>query len=164
MRPGISQVLILAALSALGFLPCRAAPLTVAQALAYIRISDLHFSPDGSHLAYVVSSYQWDALPRVRLLDVATGAMREVTAAQKSESAPQWAPDGKTLAFLSNRTGKTQVYTMPSAGGEAVALTAQKFGVERYHWSPDGRYIAYIAKDDAAADEKSGPQVADLEG
>src|SRR5262252_891029 len=102
MRPRISLVLTFAALSTLGVSPCRATPpLTPAQALAFIRISDLHFSPDGSHLAYVVSSYQWDALPRVRLLDVATGAMREVTAAQKSERAPQWAPDGQTLAFLS---------------------------------------------------------------
>ena len=164
MRARISPVLIFAALFAPGFSLCRVAPLTPAQALAFIRISDLHFSPDGSQLAYVVTSYQWDALPRVRLLDVATGTMREVTAAQKSERSPQWAPDGKTLAFLSNRTGRTQVYTMPAAGGEAVALTAQKFGVDRYHWSPDGRYIAYIAKDDAAADEKVGPQVADLEG
>src|ERR1700683_1416350 len=78
-------------------------PLTPTQALAYVRIGDLHFSPDGAKLAYVVTSYQWDALPRVRIVEVATGIEREITPVGKSERMPQWAPDGKTLAFLSNR-------------------------------------------------------------
>jgi hypothetical protein len=64
-------------------------PLTPTQALAYVRIGDLHFSPDGATLAYVVASYQWDALPRVRILDVATGVEREITPAGKSERTPQ---------------------------------------------------------------------------
>ena len=138
-------------------------PLAPTQALAYVRIGDLHFSPDGANLAYVVASYQWDALPRVRIVNVATGVEREITPAGKSERAPQWAPDGRTLAFLSNRGGRTQVYTLPVAAGEARGLTAQKFGVDAFHWSPDGGSIAYRAKDDGAPDSGHGPQVADLE-
>lgn len=139
-------------------------PLSARQALSYIRISDLHFSPDGKQLAFVVSSYQWDALPRVRIVDPANGSARELTPAGKSERSPQWSPDGSTLAFLSNRGGKTQVYVMPAAGGEASALTAQRFGVESFHWSPDGRSVAYLAKEDSATDEGSEPRVADQEG
>jgi dipeptidyl aminopeptidase/acylaminoacyl peptidase len=138
-------------------------PLTPTQALTYVRIGDLHFSPDGATLTYVVASYQWDALPRVRIVEVATGVEHEITPAGKSERTPQWAPDGKMLAFLSNRGGRTQVYARPSAGGEARALTAQKFGVDAFHWSPDGRSIAYLAKDDGAPDSGHGPQIADLE-
>jgi dipeptidyl aminopeptidase/acylaminoacyl peptidase len=164
MKPIGRSILMLAAAAALLPLPNRAAELlTPSQALAYIRIGDLQFSPDGTKLAFVVTSYQWDALPRLRLMDIATGSTREVTPAGKSERSPQWSPDGERLAFLSNRGGKTQVYTLPAAGGEPTALTAQKFGVEVFHWSPDGTSVAYLAKDDGAPDEESGPQLADDE-
>jgi dipeptidyl aminopeptidase/acylaminoacyl peptidase len=164
MRATLHRIALFVALSACSWpVLCGAQPLSAAQALGFIRIADLHFSPDGTRLAYLVSSYRWDALPRVRVVDVATGSTREITPAEKSERSPQWSPDGSTLAFLSNRGGKTQVYVVPAAGGEATALTAQRFGVERFHWSPDGHSIAFLAKDDSALNEGSGPQVADLE-
>jgi len=138
------------------------AAMTPAQALSYVRASDLHLSPDGSKLAYVVSSYLWDAKPRIRILDLAGGSERELTPAGKSERSPQWSPDGARLAFLSNRSGTTEIYVVAS-GGEPSPLTARKFGVESFHWSPDGRAIAYLAKDDDASAEDEGPQVADRE-
>lgn len=141
-----------------------AQPLTSAQALSYVRIGDLHFSPDGRQLACVIVSYRWDAQPRLRIVDVASGASRDLTPVGKSERSPQWSPDRRTLAFLSNRGGKTQVYVQPAAGGEPTALTARKFGVDAFHWSPDGRHIAYLAREDSAPEEGSGPQVADQEG
>jgi dipeptidyl aminopeptidase/acylaminoacyl peptidase len=107
-----------------------------------------------------VSSYQWDALPRIQVATVASGQTLEITPAGKSERSPQWAPDGKTLAFLSNRGGKTQVY-VTIAEGTPVPLTASRFGVDSFHWSPDGREIAYLAKDNGASDAEEGPQVAD---
>lgn len=140
------------------------AALSPAEALNYERAGDLHFSPDGKRLAYIVLSYPLDWKPRVHILDIATGKVNEITPAQKSERAPQWSPDGKTLAFLSNRGGKTQVWLMPLAGGgAAAALTACKNGVSAFHWSPDGASIAYLAKDDTAPSEDDGPQIADDE-
>jgi len=139
-------------------------PLTPTEALSYRRVADLHFSPDGSKLAYLVYSYPQDWLPQLWLLDVATGDARNLTPSKKAERAPQFSPDGKTLAFLSNRDGKTQVYTMPVDGTAPVALTARKYGVQSFHWSPDGRTIAYLAKDDAAPAPDSGPQIADDAG
>jgi dipeptidyl aminopeptidase/acylaminoacyl peptidase len=143
--------------------PAAPQPLTPAQALSYVRAGDLHFSPDGSKLAYVAVSYRWDAQPQLRVTDVASGSTRVLTPPKKSERTPQWSPDGKWLGFLSNRGGETQVYEISANGGEAVALTARKNGVESFHWSPDGRQIAFVAKDDDAPDEDSGPQVADNE-
>src|SRR5580700_432081 len=64
--------------------------LTPAQALDYRRVTDLHFSPDGSKLVYVVYSYRWDWLPHLWLLDVVTGSAREITPEKKSERSPQW--------------------------------------------------------------------------
>ena len=145
-------------------LACNAgAPITPTQALSNVRASDLHFSPDGSKLSYTVNSYSWDAKPHIRVMDVALKSERDLTPSGKSERSAQWSPDGKTLAFLSNRGGKTQVYLMPAEGGDATALTSRKLGVESFHWSPDGRTIAYIAQDDDAPSEDTGPQVADRE-
>jgi len=111
-----------------------AAGFTPAEVLDYQRMGDLHLSPDGKKLAFIVLSYPLDYKPRIRILEVATGAANEITPKGKSERAPQWSPDGKTLAFLSNRDGRTQVYLMPEAGGTATALTAAKNGVSSFHW------------------------------
>ncbi len=138
-------------------------PMTPAQALDYRRVTDVQLSPDGSRLLYVVYSYRWDWLPRLSLMDIATGSARELTPAKKWDRLPQWSPDGKKLAFLSNRDGKPQVYTARADGSAVLALTARTYGVTSFHWSPDGASIAYLAKDDSAPASDTGPQVADRE-
>ena len=139
------------------------AALTPEQALDYTRAGDLHLSPDGKKLAYIELSYPLDWKPRVRIMDLATGATNEITPAKKSERSPRWSPDGKSLAFLSNRGEHMQVYVMSADGGDATALTSAKNGVSSYRWSPDGKSIAYLAEDDDAPQEGDGPQVADDE-
>lgn len=136
---------------------------TPSEVLDYQRAGDLHFSPDGKKLAFIALSYLLDYKPRIRILDVATGLATEITPQGKSERTPQWSPAGKTLAFLSNRDGRTQVYLMPASGGAPTALTKAKNGVSTFHWSPDGASIAYLAKDDTAPPEDEGPQLADDE-
>src|SRR5271170_6957319 len=143
---------------------CRAqTALTPAQALNYRRVAELQFAPDGSRLAFVVYSYQWDWKPHLWMLEIAGGSARELTPTKVSERSPQWSPEGKMLAFLSNRGGKVQVYVLPVPSGEATPVTARKYGVTSFHWSPDGRSIAYLAKDDDAPVADNGPQVADRE-
>jgi dipeptidyl aminopeptidase/acylaminoacyl peptidase len=135
--------------------------ITPEKALDYRLAADLHFSPDGTALAFIVRTYRDDYASHIWLVDVTSGAARDITPPEKSERLPQWSPDGQTLGFLSNRTGKVQVYGVPAAGGEPIPITAQKNGVTSFHWSPDGRMIAYLAKDDDAPDEESVPHLAD---
>ncbi len=139
-----------------------AVPMTPAQALDYRRIGDLRLSPDGSRLAFVVLSYPQDYSPHVWLIELATRAARELTPAGKSERSPEWAPDGRELAVLSNRGGgKAQVLLLSPDGAAPVQLTSRRYGVTAFRWSSDGHSIAYLARDDAAPDEDHGAQIAD---
>jgi dipeptidyl aminopeptidase/acylaminoacyl peptidase len=138
--------------------------LTPERAVKYRRPSDLHFSPDGSAVVCVVSEVNGLAIDsHLWLLHVAQQDLHQLTFSQKSERAPQWAPSGRELAFLSNRVGTTQIYVMPRDGGEARPLTASVTGVTRYQWSPDGKQIAYMARAPESEQDVNAPRVADRE-
>jgi dipeptidyl aminopeptidase/acylaminoacyl peptidase len=89
------------------------------------------------------------------MLDVASGDTRQLTFSAKSDTSPRWAPDGRSLAFLSDRDGAAQLYRLPTAGGEAEKLTDSKDRIEAFRWSPDGRQIALLmAEPKSAAQQK----------
>jgi dipeptidyl aminopeptidase/acylaminoacyl peptidase len=64
----------------------------------------------------------------------------------KRDHSPRWSPDGKYLAFVSDRGEKSQVFLAPLDGGEARQLTHAKWGISQPAWSPDGKQIAYAAR------------------
>jgi dipeptidyl aminopeptidase/acylaminoacyl peptidase len=70
---------------------------------------------------------------------------RQFTSSAKSESHARWSPDGKKLAFLSDREEFRQIYLMSAEGGEGVRLTEGKRSIENLEWSPDGKQIAFLA-------------------
>jgi dipeptidyl aminopeptidase/acylaminoacyl peptidase len=125
----------------------RAKLLTPEASLNLRSLSDLQFSPDGTRVAFVVAeppkgerraSHIW-------LYDEESGAVRQFTYSAKDETLPRWSPDGKQLAFLSNREDHQQIYIMRADGGEAAAVTKGKRNVRSFAWSPDGKQIAFLA-------------------
>jgi len=119
-------------------------------------ISDLQFSPDGARVAFVVAEPpKGERRARhIWLYEKESGAVRQFTFSGKDETSPRWSPDGKQIAFLSNRDDQQQIYVMRADGGEAAAVTKGKRSVHSFAWSPDGKQIAYLAPDAKSATEE----------
>ena len=109
-------------------------------------IEDLHLSPDGKTIAFMLRT---DNLPKAKrarhiwLMDADGGNARQFTYGEKNESAPVWSADGKWLAFISARDGDDNLYVISASGGEARKLTNISTGVSDPIWSPDGKWIAF---------------------
>ncbi len=110
---------------------------------------EVALSPDGSVLAYVVTETNWEDDRYEREIWLAREGEKPFpfTNAERSSFNPQWSPDGASIAFLSDRTGKNQLYRMSSNGGEAERLTDADDGVSDFDWSPDGGWIAVSMTD-----------------
>jgi dipeptidyl aminopeptidase/acylaminoacyl peptidase len=131
---------------------------------ALTSLGDARLSPDGLQVAYVVNwiddetngyrSAVWvTALDRLE-------EPRQLTSGTRSDGSPRWSPDGRWLAFVSNRDGADEkahgeLYVLPAAGGEPRRLTDGKEGVESVAWSPDSRRLAFArrVRDDAYEEE-----------
>jgi dipeptidyl aminopeptidase/acylaminoacyl peptidase len=126
------------------------APLTIDQGLSLQLAESPRISPDGRLVAYEVQSTDWEDNAfetEIWIAVSATGARYQLTHSRRSSSAAHWSPDGKLLAFLSDRDGKTQIYLIAPTGGESEQLTHFESGVSALEWAPDGRRIAFLAPD-----------------
>jgi dipeptidyl aminopeptidase/acylaminoacyl peptidase len=56
---------------------------------------------------------------------------------------PTWSPDGKSIAFVSNMSGRNNIWLVPADGGFPVQLTVSDQRQTNPAWSPDGKWIAY---------------------
>ena len=97
-------------------------PFTVRDLVAFDRLSDPRVSPDGRWVAFTVSAVDLDANRRrndLWLVAVDGTNLRRLTTHEASDTSPRWSADGKSLWFLSTRSGSSQVwncllYTSPS--------------------------------------------------
>jgi dipeptidyl aminopeptidase/acylaminoacyl peptidase len=144
------HVFVLAALLLTAALPLSAqsrAP-AIDDLVSLRRVGSPAISPDGSLLAYTVRETNWDDdayETEIWVGDPAAGTRRQLTRGRKSSAQPAWSPDGKWLAFVSDRSDKRQIYRINALGGEAEVLTDAPEGINGFVWSPDGRSIAYTA-------------------
>jgi dipeptidyl aminopeptidase/acylaminoacyl peptidase len=141
-------VLSLAALSLGGTVSAGPVP-TIEELVSFEIPGEVALSPDGRTLAYTVNETNWDADRYEREIWLARDGERPfpLTSAERSSFAPAFSPDGSAVAFLSDRTGKTQLYRISLRGGEAEKLTDFEDGVSRFAWAPGGGFIAFTATD-----------------
>jgi dipeptidyl aminopeptidase/acylaminoacyl peptidase len=111
--------------------------------------NDHGISPDGTMLAFSDNSQETksadgksghDSL--VYVMPIAGGAPKQLTPIGPSYW-HGWSPDGKTLAFVGQRNGDFDIYTVPVTGGEETRLTTAKGLDDGPEYSPDGQYIYF---------------------
>jgi len=125
-------------------------------------------SPDGEHVLYTehfVVRKGEKKCSNLWRVQASGGDRRRFTVGDHSDSRPRWSPDGRRIAFLSDRDGKrSTIYTIPADGGEAERLASLQGSIGAYSWSPDGRWIAcqFRPLDDAAKAREKDPKVEKL--
>jgi Tol biopolymer transport system component len=106
-------------------------------------------SADGRFVAYEISKANWEENAFETQIWIAAARAPykplQLTNSKKSSGNPEWSPDSKWLAFLSDRDGKRQLYVILAAGGEARRVSDSETPVNSFHWAPDGKALAYIA-------------------
>jgi Tol biopolymer transport system component len=103
--------------------------------------NDHGISPDGKELV-ISDQSQEEHRSLIYIVPIGGGAPRQIT--QQSPSYWHgWSPDGKTLAFVGERNGDFDIYTIPTAGGKETRLTTAKGLDDGPEYSPDGKYIYF---------------------
>ena len=101
--------------------------------------------PDGSYTVFV-RNYM-DIMSDRRLGNLwrvdNKGELRPLTNGEANDHSPTWSPDGKTLAFVSNRSGSNQIHLYWTDTREDVAVTRLTGSPSNLSWSPDGKWLAF---------------------
>jgi dipeptidyl aminopeptidase/acylaminoacyl peptidase len=106
---------------------------------------DARPSPDGKFILFNLRRF--DDLNRldIILLEVATG--KQVTLYGKPSTravSPKWSPDGKWISFISQETGRDELYLIKSDGSGLYQLTKTGHDVFQYEWSPSGKQMLIV--------------------
>jgi len=148
--------------------------MTAEDLYAFRFLTDAQLSPDGERVAFAVRTVTPERdgyLSSIWLVpfDGSREAVR-ITSGPGQDTLPRWSPDGRTLAFVSDRAAPEKVddkkrkpknvFVLSLDGGEARQLTSFDDDCGDIAWSPDGRHLAFTVKDAKAADaDESAPHV-----
>jgi dipeptidyl aminopeptidase/acylaminoacyl peptidase len=123
------------------------------------QIGGVDISPDGKRVVYtarkaLMEGEKSEYLTHLHLANADGSMPLQLTQGVHSCDSPQWSPDGESIAFLSKRLGKRNIWIIRVQAGEARVLTAVKDSVGSFKWSPDGQSIAFTALDPLTSEEE----------
>ena len=130
--------------------------MTVDDVLRMTRLGDVLLSPDGSQAFYSVTELDWDKnrrRTRYYMVPFSGGEAREYIGDAGGGSF-RFSPDGRYLTFTRNVDDESQVFGLPTDGGEARQITRHKGGIGRYLWAPDSSAIFFSAEETRSDEEQ----------
>lgn len=109
-----------------------------ASAVTPLWLRDVKISPDAQKIVF---TYKGD----IFTVPVGGGTATRLTTNPAYDEQPVWSPDGKKIAFASDRNGNSDVYVMSADGGNATRLTKNSATETPWAFSPDGKYVYFSA-------------------
>lgn len=113
------------------------------------RLSEMQLSPDGKWIIYTVAtpSIADNKLTRdIWATSIDGKFTKQITEDEGNEMSPIFSPDGKKIAYLSNKNGSYQAYIQDFPMGKPKQLTNLDEGVSNIQWSPDGKFISFTSE------------------
>jgi Tol biopolymer transport system component len=104
---------------------------------------DPQLSPDEDHVVFNRADPQ-NGNADIWLVELRRGSATRLTTQSSYEWRQIWSPDGRHIAFASNRTGPMNLYERPASGGEDQVLLQSNKRLIPTDWSRDGRFIVYV--------------------
>lgn len=123
---------------------------TFEEVISLRSVGAVALSPDGKHVAYSVQTTDWNENRFDTELWLAKDGKNPFPLThnpKNSSNNAAFSPDGKWLAFLSDRGNKTQVYALRLEGGEPVAITHEEESVSGFEWHPSGLSIVFLKQE-----------------
>ncbi|HEV3385859.1 MAG TPA: S9 family peptidase [Gemmata sp.] len=138
-------------------------PMRVEDLFKFKRVAAPQISPDGKKVAYQITSVSLAENKSTTALWIAatdgkTPPKPLTEPKGKKDSNSRWSPDAKMVMFESNRSGSSQLWVLPSEGGEPKQITTISTGAGNAIWSPDGSHIAFVSAVYPEFSEKPFPE------
>jgi dipeptidyl aminopeptidase/acylaminoacyl peptidase len=121
-------------------------PFTVHDMVAMQRISDPQPSPDGTRILFTLRTTDLDANAGrndIWMVNADGTGLRQLTTHKSADVNGRWSPDGRTIYFLSSRSGSMQIWKLAFDGGEAMQVSDLPLDVANLELTPDGSRFVF---------------------